>query len=75
MNKSLKLKLELIRKEIICEIIAQKTIQQLDTNTAFKFIQDINNATYKDIQSLAVEAAIHDKKVSDLFINGTPLPF
>ncbi|TKI66655.1 hypothetical protein FC756_14615 [Lysinibacillus mangiferihumi] len=75
MNKSLKLKLELIRKEVISEIIAQKTNQQLDTNTAFKFIKEINNATYKEPQSLAIEAVIHDKKVSDLFINGTPLPF
>lgn len=75
MNKTFKLKLELIRKEIINEIITQKTNQQLDTNTAFKFIQDINNATYKELQFLAVEAVIHDKKVSDLFIDGTPLPF
>lgn len=75
MNKTFKLKLELIRKEIISEIIAQKTINQLDTNTAFKFIHEINIATYKDLQSLAVEAAINGKKVSDLFINGTPLPF
>ena len=75
MNKTIKLKLELIRKEIIKEIIAQKTNQQLDTNTAFKFIQEINNATYKELQSLAVEAVIHDKKVSYLFIDGTPLPF
>lgn len=75
MEKSLKLKLELIRKEIIKEIIAQKNNQQLDTNTSFKFIYQINNATYKELQSLTVEAAIHSKKVSDLFINGTPLPF
>jgi len=75
MNKSLKLKLELIRKEIISEIIVRKANQQLDTNTAFKFIQEINNATYKELQSLAVESVIHNKKVSDLFIDGTPLPF
>ncbi|WP_339260913.1 hypothetical protein [Lysinibacillus sp. FSL K6-3209] len=75
MNKTIKLKLEQIRKEIIKEIIAQKTNQQLDTNTAFKFIQEINNATYKELQSLAVESVIHDKNVSYLFIDGISLPF
>ncbi|MCS5500909.1 hypothetical protein NY607_07190 [Lysinibacillus sp. A4] len=75
MNKVFKLKLEHIRKVIMDEIIARRTNQQLDTNTAFKFIQEINNATYKELQTLAVESVIHNKKVSDLFIDGTPLPF
>ena len=75
MNKNSKLKLEQIQKVIMNEIIARRTNQQLDTNTAFKFIQEINNATYKELQTLAVESVIHNKKVSDLFIDGTPLPF
>ncbi|WP_342441274.1 hypothetical protein MHB65_22310 [Lysinibacillus sp. FSL K6-0075] len=75
MNKASKLKLEQIRKVIMNEIIARRTNQQLDTNTTFKFIQEINNATYKELQTLAVESVIHNKKVSDLFIDGTPLPF
>lgn len=75
MNKASKLKLELIRKEIIREIVARKSNQKLDTNTAFKFIQEVNDATYKELQTLAIESVIHNKKVSDLFIDGTPLPF
>lgn len=75
MKKNQKLKLEMIRRGIISEILERQGNGKLDTKTVFKFIENVNDLSHTELNELVVEAAIHNENVATVVIEGLPLPF
>lgn len=72
MKKNLRLRLEIVRKNIIDEIIARSAINVIDTSAAFRFILNINQYSYSELLNLTVKAATDNISVYDLFIDELP---
>ena len=75
MKKNQKLKLELIRREIITGILHRRADKKLDSETAFGFIERVNDATQEDLNDWVIEAAIHNVPVTEIVVNGILTPF
>ncbi|WP_431030092.1 hypothetical protein [Lysinibacillus sp. LZ02] len=75
MKKSLRIMLEAIRRGLISEIIKRRDDKKLNTETAFKFIADVNNATVEEINIWVIGASFHGMKLEDYVIDGLPIPF
>lgn len=74
MKKAQKLKLEMIRRGIISEVLERQGNQKLDTKTAFKFIENVNNLSHAELNELVVEATVRNENVATVVIEGLPLP-
>lgn len=72
MRQNLRLRLEIVRKNIIDEIITRSASNVIDTSAAFRFISNINQYSYSELLNLTVKAATDNISVYDLFIDELP---